>query len=174
MTVTIDKTKPTPQTGPAPRAITDAQLEAAAGMLLEQMPDGLMELFDVLCSDYGLNRWKLVCGILLDVYMQGRLSAFTIDPSWNDGTRTKESECKMCKKSFRPKYIGQPYCSDDCGTKAEILKGTLVPGVLTKLIQEEPNASDNDFHAASADTVSVLRSSKPSDSGDAGWGGSAA
>ena len=174
MTVTIDKTKPTPQTGPAPRAITDAQLEAAAGMLLEQMPDGLMELFDVLCSDYGLNRWKLVCGILLDVYMQGRLSAFTIDPTWNDGTRTKDAICKQCKKTFRPKNIGQPYCTDACGTQAEIAKGTLVPGVMTKLVQEEPNASDTSLDTANADTLVLLRGTKPTDMGDAGWGGTAA
>ena len=170
MTTITDKTKSTPPTGSAPRAITDAQLEAATGMLLEQMPDGLMELFDVLCSDYGLSRWKLVCGILLDVYMQGRLSAFTIDPTWNDGTRTKDAICKQCKKTFRPKNIGQPYCTDACGTQAEIAKGTLVPGKLTRVIQEEPNAPDNSLDTANADTLVMLRSTKPSDMGDGGWG----
>ncbi len=169
MTTTTDKKVTT-----AARTITDAQLEAAAGMLLEQLPDGLMELFDVLCTDYGLTRWKLVCGIMLDVYMQGRLSAFTIDPSWNDGTRTKDAVCKMCKKTFRPKYIGQPFCSNDCGIKAEILKGTLVPGVMTQLIQEDKDASDDDFTTASANAVSMLRSTQHVDGGDSGWGGTAA
>lgn len=147
---------------------TEAQLNIAAGLLLDKLPDHLIELFDTLCKDYLLERWKLVCGLLLEAYMNGRLTVFTIDPDWADVTSGKEPVCGQCKKVFRPERLGQKYCSNDCGTQAEIARKTLVPGIQTRIV-EVPDA-ERDIDLASVDTLAELRSTGDASSAGTGWG----
>jgi len=152
-------TTPTPTGGAKP--LSDAvkqalnqkplgdQLDDAAGALLKQLPDHLIELFDSICKEYSLPRWQLVCGILLDVYMQGNLTAFTRDPDWDIGGKGKVvPKCGECGKEFVPKRLGEKFCSTDCGTKAEIKQKTLVPGVTALRVATEPGDEDALLHRA--------------------------
>ena len=153
----------TQTTTPAVKPLSDAvkqalnqkplseQLDEAAGTLLKQLPDHLIELFDSICTEYLMPRWQLVCGILLDVYMQGNLTAFTRDPDWEAGVTAKTlPKCGECQKEFTPKRLGQKYCCTDCGTKAEIKQKTLVPGVAALRVATEPGDENALLHRAVA------------------------
>ena len=155
----------TQTTTPAVKPLSDAvkqalnqkplseQLDDAAGTLLKQLPDHLIELFDSICTEYLMPRWQLVCGILLDVYMQGNLTAFTRDPDWDIGGQGKVTpKCALpaCGKEFVPKRLGQKYCSPECGTQAEIDRKVLVPGVAALRVATEPGGGDEILHRANA------------------------
>jgi len=93
------------------------RLEAGAEMLVDQLPDHIGELVHELAKEYVLPLWHIVCGVLLEVHSQGHLSAFQLDPAWRDGLRQREYKCKHCGETFKPIHIGQPYCSNKCGSE---------------------------------------------------------
>ena len=94
------------------------QLNDAAQLLIDQLPDHAGELLESLAKQYTMPLWQYTTGILLAVHLEGRLSEFRLDPAWKSGLKTKELICKHCKKPFTPKHIGQPYCSNECGLAA--------------------------------------------------------
>jgi len=99
-------------------ALQSAKLNQAAADLLEQLPDHAGQLVHSLCKQYQMPLWQYTAGILLAVHLEGRLSEFRLDPAWKDGLKTSELICKHCGKSFKPRHIGQPYCSNECGMAA--------------------------------------------------------
>lgn len=102
--------------------ITTNDLDNAAELLLQQLPDNAGELVRILRTEYEMPLWQLFCGILLAMHLEGRLSAFTLDPAWRDGIRQRDLVCKKCKKPFTPIHINQLYCTDICGNKVEAEK----------------------------------------------------
>ena len=100
--------------------ITETHLNAAAVLLLSQLPEHAVELFGVIGKDYGLPIWQVVAGCLVSTHLEGRVSAFTLDPDWRDGFRRDELTCQWepCGKTFPPNRIGQLYCCNECGLKA--------------------------------------------------------
>ena len=96
----------------------ETKLNQAAGDLLEQLPDHAGQLVHTLSKQNQMPLWQATCGILLAVHLEGRLSECRRDPAWKDGFKTKELTCKQCNKTFTPKHIAQPYCSNDCGLVA--------------------------------------------------------
>lgn len=103
---------------PARQALDEQRLNTAASGLLEQLPDHAGQLVHSLAKQYQMPLWQYTCGILLAVHLEGRLSEFRLDPAWRDGLKTKELTCKHCGKSFKPRHIGQPFCSNECGLLA--------------------------------------------------------
>jgi len=99
--------------------LTKEDLNKAAELIALQLPDRAIELLKSIQKDHKIEFWQLICGILLEVETEGRLSAFTLDPSWEKGLKQEELICKRCGKKFKPRCIGQPYCSNECGLAAE-------------------------------------------------------
>jgi len=102
-----------------PDKVTDEHLNSAARMLLEQIPEHAYELMHVLCDENQVPMWHVVAGQLLAAHLDGRLSAFQLDPAWRQGLRQQVLVCKLCEKEFKPKRLGQIYCGSVCGLKAE-------------------------------------------------------
>ena len=100
---------------PTTNKIDNNKLNSDAEELLLCMPEHVSELVHELSSDYFTQVWQIFCGVVLEVYMQGRLSNYTLDPAWADGLKQYDYRCKHCKKSFKPTNLGQVYCSNDCG-----------------------------------------------------------
>ena len=98
--------------------LESAKLNNAARELLEQIPDHAGQLVHELAKQTQIPLWQHVCGVLLAVHQEGRLSEFRLDPAWKDGLRTKELVCKHCGKKFNPRHVNQPYCSNACGMAA--------------------------------------------------------
>lgn len=112
--------------------INETKLNAAAKLLLDQLPDNCGELVYDIQKDYQLPLWHLLCGILLSMHQEGRLSAFTVDPSWKEGFRQESLQCQQCNKIFKPINIGQLFCSNDCGEQHELTKRILQGQAATK------------------------------------------
>lgn len=102
--------------------VTDEQLNAAADLLLTQLPDHAGELVHILQGEYQVQLWHLLCGIMLAMHQEGRLSAFTLDPAWRDGLRQRMLKCHECNKLFKPHNIGQQFCTNTCGNINEARK----------------------------------------------------
>ena len=100
------------------KQITKDALDNAAALLLAQLPDQCGELVTNLRDEYAIPLWQLFCGILLAMHLEGRLSAFQLDPAWQDGLRQHDLLCGWCKTSFTPRWIAQKYCSEKCGVAA--------------------------------------------------------
>ena len=94
------------------------ELNKAAQLVIDQIPDHAGQLINTLATQFSVPIWQYTAGILLAVHLEGRLSEFRLDPAWKDGLKTKELICKQCGKTFKPRHIGQPYCSNECGTIA--------------------------------------------------------
>lgn len=101
--------------------VTEEQLVRSAERLIDQLPDQIGELVRVLQGEYQLPLWHLVCGILLEVHSEGRLSSFQIDPAWREGLRQKMLRCQYepCGKLFKPKWLAQQFCSNACGLASQ-------------------------------------------------------
>ena len=150
--------------------ISDEKLNAAAKMLIDQLPDHVGELVEVLTEEYQLPLWHLVDGILLEVHSEGRLSAFTIDPAWREALKQKMLRCQYedCGKLFQPKWIGQLYCSNACGNaaagkfivKAQKTEMTPLPG--GKKDADKPTTEQ----PGDAGSLVVSTDSDPADSAD--------
>lgn len=99
-----------------PKQITEQQLNDAAKLLADQLPDAAGQLMGDLAKEYDMALWKLAAGILLASHIEGRLSAFELDPAWAEGlVKQREAICKRCGIAFIPININQPYCSNECG-----------------------------------------------------------
>lgn len=96
---------------------TNTGLDFAALKLMKQLPEDALELVKDIAKDNELRLWHIVAGIVLHVHSEGRLSAFQLDPAWEDGFREEELICKYCEKPFKPRAINQPYCSNECGLR---------------------------------------------------------
>lgn len=95
--------------------VTQTLLNKASEQLLSQLPDKVGPLIESMAKDRGIPIWHYVCGILLEIHTEGRLSAITIDPSWKSGFRQKVLTCAQCKKEYPPVRLNQVYCSNKCG-----------------------------------------------------------
>jgi len=104
---------------PAPK-MTPERLNLAAEALLKQLPDHAGDLVVSLSKQFTLPIWQYVTGILLAVHLEGRLSEFRLDPAWKDGLKQNLLRCQWtaCGKMFKPRHIGQKFCSNDCGNLA--------------------------------------------------------
>jgi hypothetical protein len=94
-------------------------LNDAAQLIIDQLPDHAGELLVALKDQYRVELWQYVCGVMLTMHLEGRLADFRLDPAWREGLKKKELECKYCHKMFAPRHIGQPYCSNECGLRAD-------------------------------------------------------
>jgi hypothetical protein len=121
-------------TKPAKLLLQESKLNQASQDLLDQLPDHVGQLVTSLAKQTYIPQWQLVCGVLLAVHQEGRLSEFRLDPAWKDGLRTKELVCQYakCGKTFTPKRIAQKYCSTECGLKAD---------GMWKIPETKPNAN---------------------------------
>lgn len=132
---------------PKPSEMDVKRLNDSASMLLRQLPDHAGQLVETLAKQYSMPIWQYVTGILLAVHLEGRLSEFRLDPAWKDGLKTKELKCqyKPCSKMFKPRHIGQPYCTNECGTKAtgpkEIQDVTNITNIPTPVMPKSADAS---------------------------------
>jgi len=117
-TKTTESQKPTNKPTQTKLDLQSAKLNAAATLLLEQLPDHAGQLVHELAKQYQIPLWQYLGGVLLAVHLEGRLSEFRLDPAWKDGLRTKELQCQYCKKMFKPRHVNQPYCSNECGLAA--------------------------------------------------------
>lgn len=102
--------------------VTNEQLDAAAGLLMQQLPKGAQELVQILAMDNKVHQWWCVCGILMEAHIAGRLSSMTFDPDWRVGFKQHSGKCGMCHKEFEPSQIGQIYCSNECGSAATLME----------------------------------------------------
>uniref|UniRef100_A0A6M3J5L8 Uncharacterized protein n=1 Tax=viral metagenome TaxID=1070528 RepID=A0A6M3J5L8_9ZZZZ len=137
--------------------VTNTKLNLASKTLIEQLPDHVSELIVELAQQNRVELWHITAGVLLSVYMEGRLSAFVLDPAWQEGLRQKDCTCQYepCGKKFKGKHIGQLYCSNECGLLASGQKFDEVENfVELKPAPIEPGAIDS------------VSASPP-----AGWGG---
>lgn len=96
----------------------EAHYNRIAKDLIDQLPDHIGEQVELLANEYKVPLWQFVCGIMLDSYQLGRLSAFVLDPAWKDGYRHRDYKCAHCGKAFEAIRINQVYCSNECGTEA--------------------------------------------------------
>lgn len=101
--------------------ITEKRLNEAAQLIINQLPDHAGQLIEELSKQNYTELWQMTAGIILSVHMEGRLSSFILDPAWRDGVKQKDHTCKYeeCKKIFKPIHIGQLYCSNECGLRAD-------------------------------------------------------
>jgi len=112
--------KQEPLTRPKPSIVAVKRLNDSALLLIDQLPDHIGQLLENLSTQYQIPIWQYTVGVILAVHLEGRLSEFRLDPAWKDGLKTKELQCKYkpCSKMFKPRHIGQPYCSNECGLAA--------------------------------------------------------
>jgi hypothetical protein len=126
------------------KKLSEQDLNQASELLLKQLPDHISQLIMTIKQEYDVELWHLICGILLEVYSEGRISAFQLDPQWLDGLRQTTLICQECKKIFTPEQINQKYCSNECGLKAEKISKALAtsePALIT--LKEVDNAKSN-------------------------------
>jgi len=135
--------------------IDEATLNNYTKELMLCLPDHASEIITAVAEDYKHPIWMVFCGIVLEVHMQGMLSNFTVDPSWLEGIKQYDYVCKFCNKPFKPKNLGQLYCSNTCGEASVVQKPKPVERVVTN---EE---SEND--KPSLDTVITARDAISSD-----------
>jgi len=88
----------------------------------------------------------------------GRLSAFHWDPAWQDGVKETIRECEFCGQEFRPERIAQPYCSNECGLKANKQWYKVVGG---RNVPVEFNNSNNSNESLPADGSSGWTETSP-------------
>lgn len=165
---------------------TEFRLNLAARLLLDQLPDHVGELAITLAHEYQLPLWHFMCGVILEVHYEGRLSSFQIDPAWKDGFKQKELVCQWteCGKKFKPLRIAQKFCSNECGIKAEqkeqaekqaVLKRTQLEQVRDIVAKQLENLNGNtSVDPMDNDTLvdKPTAFSNPSgtvDSSDSGW-----
>lgn len=103
-------------------SVSDVKLDEAAELLMQQLPAGANELLRVLSLDNKVSIWWCVCGVLMEAYIGGRLSAMTFDPDWHREFKQPSNVCAMCNKQFDPTQIGQVYCSNNCGNAAGLME----------------------------------------------------
>lgn len=97
-------------------------LEEATNVLLEAMiptqRDLFIELADLVLK---IPRWQLLLGSVLAQVQEGNLASPYIDPTWVGiqlQTTNKKCEWEECGLEFTPKRLGQRFCSNACGVKA--------------------------------------------------------
>jgi hypothetical protein len=95
-------------------------LNEEARSLIEQLPDHINEHIFRLAEEFHVPLWQFVCGLVLDSYQLGRLSAFQLDPAWKDGFRGGEYKCAQCGQAFKARRINQLYCCNECGVAAKL------------------------------------------------------
>lgn len=103
---------------PTTNKIDDDTLNKATEELLVCLPGHASELMHELAIDSQAPIWQIMCGVILETYMQGMLSNYTLDPAWMEGIKQYSYICKHCNEPFTPVNIGQLYCCNDCGTAA--------------------------------------------------------
>ena len=148
---------------PSIGTINEEELTKAAQLLMDCLPDHASELIDEISKDYATPKWQVFAGIVLEAHMNGVLSAFTVDPAWQEGLKQYVYVCQFCKKEFVPKNYGQLYCSNDCGFEAT--KNVTKPDNKPVAIPDVPDIS-NLTPAAKADLSERLKDIiKKTDSG---------
>jgi len=100
------------------KEVTIQNLDNSATLLLAQLPDHCGELVENLSKEYQIPLWQMFCGILLAMHLEGRLSAFQLDPAWRENLRQDKLICDRCKQTFKPDHLAQKYCSEKCGVAA--------------------------------------------------------
>lgn len=100
---------------PDSNKLDNEKLNSYVDELLLCFPEHVSELTHELALDHQAPVWQVFCGVIMESYLQGTLSAFTVDPAWLEGFRTGEYVCKHCKKPFVPVNLGQLYCCNECG-----------------------------------------------------------
>ena len=102
-----------------PVAFNSVQLNKSSELLINTLPDHVSELIKAMAQEYDIQLWHLVAGILLEVHSEGRLSSFQLYPDWQDGMKQTMHKCTECKEFYKPKRIGQLYCTNECASIAE-------------------------------------------------------
>ena len=142
------------------------KLNVHAAALLAMLPDTVREmLMETAVITLRMPLWQLLCGLVQQSYDLGLFTTPIISPDWIDrlGATTQQYatvRCaeETCGKSFRPKWPGQKYCSDVCGTKPERRRldriaaeragdvrrplGQEAPGAVSSALRYQPDVED--------------------------------
>ena len=161
---------------------TQESLNNAVQLLLDQMPDYVDQLVTDIATQSFIPKWQLVGGILFEAYNNGYLSAYTLDPSWKDGFKITESECKFCHEKYMPVRIGQLFCCNECGQgRPKIGEEEHLIKEAMKKLQEKKTSSDKKKEGVKGGKSSPILSdlvksntkhtsnSKASQASGAGW-----
>jgi hypothetical protein len=99
-------------------SLDDKRMNEATKLVLNTLPTSAGEVINELAEDHYVEPWHVLCGIVLECHLSGTLSKFTLDPDWALGVKRVMSKCKhvKCGKMYKPIYLGQLYCSNDCGS----------------------------------------------------------
>ena len=150
---------------PTTNKIDDKTLDEAAKTLMLCLPEHASELIHELAEDHLCPVWQVVCGVVLEVYMQGMLSNFMIEPAWTEGISQYEYVCETCKQSFKPVNVGQRFCCNECGFAS--LEATLAKPTkptITMPVIEEPKDEPVTRHSEPIEPSDpVVASTKPDD-----------
>jgi len=144
--------------------ITAQELTRCTDTLLSQLPVEVDETIKYLANDYKIPKWQIVCGVLMEAQLGGRLSAFMLDPSWQDGFKQALGICKQCKKPFKPVRLGQLFCTEACGT-AQMMKEN--PSLITHVENSRNVINDANITDRTDGTSNSSIGNNTSDSG--GW-----
>jgi hypothetical protein len=96
-------------------------LEAQAVNLIKRtLPEYVKDQSDDFCENViKVPRWQHLMGIYRLAYDMSLFAQPLIDPGWEEKVEVKsQSRCPHCKTLFTPKYIGQLYCKNQCGSEA--------------------------------------------------------
>lgn len=140
--------------------ITTQDITKCVDLILEQLPEEVGQTITFLSNDYKIPKWQLVCGVLLESQLSGRLSAFMLDPSWNEGVKQTTAICKQCHKTFKPDRLGQIYCTEPCAQAAHL--------ATHPELKESPNDRVNTVTITNPARLGGSDTPQPTD-GDSGW-----
>jgi len=128
-----------------PKVSTDI-LESAWEVLSKALTQTVSDSIKFHASLLKIPQWQLVCGLLVQSWKSGNLTAPDLDPSWQAGEviQRESQKCPECGKYFIPPNRGMEFCSDECG-KADLHKKWLKRDQESKRIQalrNEPAEED--------------------------------
>lgn len=103
-------------------------LEQCANHLVDQLPPHIAAV--VRESSYVASRvplWVTVAGLVLRAFENGEVTYPILDPAWPrvfpevaEYMRAHQSGCEHCGAEFDAKRYKQRFCSNECGTAAQL------------------------------------------------------
>lgn len=92
----------------------------AVNLIKRTMPEYVKEFSDDICEEtIKIPRWQHLMGMYRLANDMSLFPQPLLDPEWEERTEGKsQNKCPHCKKMFTPKYIGQLYCTNQCGSEA--------------------------------------------------------
>ena len=97
--------------------------ESQAKNLIEKtLPTHIQEMARDM-SEFSLKipMWQHLMGVYQLAFDMSLFPQPVIDPGWEAHEKERvTSKCPQCRKTFKPSYLGQLYCTNECGSKAAL------------------------------------------------------